>query len=183
MKTNPALFTAGLALLLTACAQQNAQQGNSQADEIKQLNAKLAEKEMAVKLSAQRTTELEKQYTDMYFQLDSLTVDSFKAKIARGDTFYAYIGRPSCSDCSAFEPIFKRYIKAHKLSGKLYFVNVHFLQQDKAAWAAFKQQYGLLGTPVLAKYSGGKQINKLDKEEKGEMSPQDIEAWLKLNKL
>ena len=110
-------------------------------------------------------------------------MESFKAKVARGDTFYAYIGRPSCSDCSAFEPIFKRYIKAHKLSGKLYFVNVHFLQQDKAAWAAFKQQYGLLGTPVLAKYSGGKQINKLDKEEKGEMSPQDIEAWLKLNKL
>ena len=150
MKTKPALFAAGLALLLTACAQQNAQQGNSQADEIKQLNAKLAEKEMAVKLSAQRTTELEKQYTDMYFELDSLTVESFKAKVARGDTFYAYIGRPSCSDCSAFEP---------------------------------KQQYGLLGTPVLAKYSGGKQINKLDKEEKGEMSPQDIEAWLKLNKL
>ena len=97
MKTKPALFAAGLALLLTACAQQNAQQGNSQADEIKQLNAKLAEKEMAVKLSAQRTTELEKQYTDMYFELDSLTVDSFKAKVARGDTFYAYIGRPSCS--------------------------------------------------------------------------------------
>ena len=45
MKTKPALFAAGLALLLTACAQQNAQQGNSQADEIKQLNAKLAEKE------------------------------------------------------------------------------------------------------------------------------------------
>ena len=113
MKTKPALFTAGLALLLTACAQQNAQQGNSQADEIKQLNAKLAEKEMAVKLSAQRTTELEKQYTDMYFELDSLTVDSFKAKVARGDTFYAYIGRPSCSDCSAFEPI-----REHRLNGK-----------------------------------------------------------------
>ena len=183
MKTKPALFAAGLALLLTACAQQNAQQGNNQTDEIKQLHAQLAEKEMAVKLSAQRTTELEKQYTDMYFQLDSLTVDSFKAKVAKGDTFYAYIGRPSCGDCSAFEPIFKRYIKEHRLGGKLYFVNVHLLQQDKAAWAAFKQQYGLQGTPVLAKYSGGKQINKLDKEEKGGMSPQDIEAWLRLNKL
>ena len=164
------------ALLLTACAQSNKSQ-------IQQLNAQLAEKDLAIKLSAQHSAELEKQYTDMYFLLDSLTVESFKAKVARGDTFYAYIGRPSCSDCSAFEPIFKRYIQKHRLGGKLYFVNVHFLQQDKPAWTAFKQQYGLLGTPVLAKYSGGKQINKLDKEDKGEMSPKDIEAWLKLNNL
>ena len=27
------------------------------------------------------------------------------------------------------------------------------------------------------------EISELDKEEKGEMAPQDIEAWLKLNKL
>ena len=171
-----AFCATAFALFLTACAQPNKSQ-------IQQLNAQLAEKDLAIKLSAQHSAELEKQYTDMYFLLDSLTVESFKAKVARGDTFYAYIGRPSCSDCSAFEPIFKRYIKEHRLGGKLYFVNVHFLQQDKAAWAAFKQQYGLLGTPVLAKYSGGKQINKLDKEEKGGMSPQDIEAWLRLNKL
>ena len=171
-----AFCATAFALFLTACAQPNKSQ-------IQQLNAQLAEKDLAIKLSAQHSAELEKQYTDMYFLLDSLTAESFKAKVARGDTFYAYIGRPSCSDCSAFEPIFKRYIKEHRLGGKLYFVNVHFLQQDKAAWAAFKQQYGLQGTPVLAKYSGGKQINKLDKEEKGGMSPQDIEAWLRLNKL
>ena len=42
MKTKPALFAAGLALLLTACAQQNAQKGNSKAYEIKQLHAQLA---------------------------------------------------------------------------------------------------------------------------------------------
>ena len=30
------------------------------------------------------------------------------AKVARGDTFYAYIGRPSCGDCNAFEPMLKR---------------------------------------------------------------------------
>lgn len=171
------MLPAVCAMLLGACAQ------SSHNDELTQLRTKLSEQETAVKLSAQRTQELQKTYTDMYFLLDSLTVDSFKAKVARGETFYAYIGRPSCGDCSAFEPIFKRYIRERQLGGKLYFVNVHFLQQDKAAWTAFKEQYGLKGTPVLAKYSKGKLVNKWDKEELGRMEMKDVEAWLKLNDL
>lgn len=174
----PIFFISIMAVILSACAQSHQQN-----EEIAQLRAQLNEKETAVKLSAQRTIELQKTYTDMYFHLDSLTVESFKAKVARGETVYAYIGRPSCGDCNAFEPIFKRYIREHQLNGKLYFVNVHFLQQDKAAWTAFKQTYGLSGTPVLAKYQAGKQINKLDFEEKGGMTPQDIENWLKVNRL
>nr|WP_314271496.1 thioredoxin family protein [uncultured Kingella sp.] len=163
------------AVLLSACAPHTA--------ELQQLRAKLVQQETEAKLSAARTRELQQQYTDMYFRLDSLTVESFKAKVARGDTFYSYIGRPSCSDCNAFEPLFARYIREHRLNGKLYFVNVHFLQQDKAAWQAFKTQYGLKGTPVLAKYSGGRQINKLDQEENGGMEAKDIEAWLQKNGL
>ena len=163
------------AVLLSACAPHTA--------ELQQLRAKLVQQETEAKLSAARTRELQQQYTDMYFRLDSLTVESFKAKVARGDTFYAYIGRPSCSDCNAFEPLFARYIREHRLNGKLYFVNVHFLQQDKAAWQAFKTQYGLKGTPGLAKYSGGRQTNKLDQEENGGMEAKDIEAWLQKNGL
>ena len=174
---NTRLFALGLAGLLTACAQTSSQ------TEMEQLRAQLAEQQTAVQLSAERSQQLQKTYSDMYFQLDSLTVDSFKAKVAKGDTFYAYIGRPSCGDCAAFEPIFKQYIAKHGLNGKIYFVNVHFLQQDKEKWTAFKQQYGLMGTPVLAKYSKGKQINKLDYEEKGGIKRADIEAWLKLNHL
>lgn len=155
----------------------------SSSDEIAVLRAQLKEKDVAVQLSAQNTEKLQKTYTDMYFELDSLTVDSFKAKVARGDTFYAYIGRPSCGDCQSFEPIFKRYIHEHRLNGKLYFVNVHFLQQDKAQWVAFKQQYQFKGTPTLAKFSRGKLVNKLDYEENGGITKQDIEKWLVKNKL
>lgn len=151
--------------------------------EITQLRAQLHEQTTIAQLSAQRTTELEKQYSDMYFLLDSLTVDSFKEKVARGETVYAYIGRPSCGDCNAFELQFKQLIKQHQLSGKIYFVNVHFLQQDKPNWLAFRQQFHLSGTPVLAKYSKGQLVNKWDFEEHGSLKIQDVEKWLKSNQL
>lgn len=170
-------FLSVCVLVLAACAQSSNQA------QIQELQAKVTEAQTTARLAAEQTEQLEKTYTDMYFHLDSLTVESFKAKVARGDTFYAYIGRPSCGDCNAFEPIFKRYIAKHQLNGQVYFVNVHFLQQDKTAWTAFKQQYGLLGTPVLAKYGKGKQLNKLDFEENGGIGSKDIEAWLKLNHL
>ncbi|ASK28409.1 thioredoxin family protein [Neisseria chenwenguii] len=148
------------------------------------LKGSLAEAQTAVKLSAENSRRLEETYSDIYFSLDSLTVESFKAKVARGETVYAYIGRPSCGDCNAFEPMFKRYISQYGLGGKIYFVNVHRLHQDKTAWAAFKQQYGLSGTPVLAKYVKGKQVNKLDLEDNGgKISGGDLEKWLALNKL
>ncbi|MCP1771919.1 putative bacteriocin transport accessory protein [Neisseria perflava] len=166
---------AAAALLLGACSHTN---------EVQSLKNRLDEAQTAVKLSAANTKRLEDTYSDMYFELNSLTVDNFKAKVAAGDTFYAYIGRPSCGDCNAFEPMFKRYIAKYQLGKKIYFVNVHRLHQDKAAWTAFKQQYGLAGTPVLAKYGKGRQLNKLDFEANGgKLSAEDLEKWLALNKL
>lgn len=168
------VFSAALAIMLTACGSD----GN-----IRILSDKLAEAETAVKLSAENTKRLENTYSDIYFDLNSLTVENFETKVARGDTFYAYIGRPSCGDCNAFEPMFKRYIHQYRLNDKIYYVNVHKLNLNKPAWTAFKARYGLSGTPVLAKYSKGKQINKLDFEENQGISPEALEKWLKLNRL
>lgn len=164
------------ALAVAACS--------SAGNETEMLKNRLSEAQTAVKLSAENTKRLEDTYSDIYFELNSLTVANFKAKVAAGDTFYAYIGRPSCGDCNAFEPMFKRYIEKHLLGSKIYFVNVHRLHQDKEAWMAFRQQYKLSGTPVLAKYSKGRQVNKLDLEDNGgSISAADLEKWLALNKL
>lgn len=164
------------ALLLSA--------GCSHHQELDKLKGELSEAQTAVKLSAANTKRLEDTYSDIYFELNSLTVENFKAKVAKGDKFYAYIGRPSCSDCNAFEPLFKRYITRYRLNDKIYFVNVHRLHQDKAAWAEFKQQYGLSGTPVLAAYGGGRQLNKLDLEDNGgKLTAEDLEKWLAANRL
>ena len=79
--------------------------------------------------------------------------------------------------------MFKRYIAQHKLDGKIWFVNVHRLRGQKDEWAAFKQRYNLSGTPVLAKYAKGRQQNKLDFEDNGGISAEDLEKWLKTNGL
>lgn len=175
---NKTLFALVCTLALGACSHQ---QYRVEAETLKN---RLAEAQTAVQLSAENTKRLEDTYSDIYFELNSLTVENFKAKVAAGETFYAYIGRPSCGDCNAFEPMFKRYIAQHHLQNKIYFVNVHRLHQDKAAWGAFKQQYGLAGTPVLAKYAKGRQSNKLDLEANGgSISAADLEKWLALNRL
>ena len=164
-----------LGMSLTACRSQS---------ESPQLNAQLAEMQTAVRLSAENTKRYQDTYSDMYFELNSLTVANFERRVAAGETLYVYIGRPSCGDCNAFEPLLKRYIEQRGLRDKIWFVNVHRLhQQDKAAWAAFKQRYGIAGTPVLAKYSKGKLDNKWDFEDKGRMAEEDISAWLRLNGL
>jgi hypothetical protein len=147
------------------------------------LRAELAEARTAAKLAAENTKSYQDTYSDIYFDLGSLTVAEFERRAASGETVYAYIGRPSCGDCNAFEPLFKRYIAAHRLDGKIWFVNVHRLHQNPEAWAAFKQRYGLSGTPVLAKYANGRQQNKLDFEENGGIGGADLERWLQLNGL
>ncbi|ATD65506.1 thioredoxin family protein [Neisseria weixii] len=173
MKT--AMLSLTAVLLLGACSHHQ---------ELDKLKSELSEAQTAVKLSAANTKRLEDTYSDIYFELNSLTVENFKAKVAKGDQFYAYIGRPSCGDCNAFEPMFKRYITQYLLGDKIYFVNVHRLHQDKAAWSAFKQQYGLSGTPVLAAYGAGRQLNKLDLEDNGgKLSAADLEKWLDANRL
>ena len=169
MKT-PVLFAA---VLLAACA----------ARDHTALENSLLEAQTAARLSAEHTRKLEQTYSDIYFALDSLTPESFAERVAAGNTVYAYIGRPSCGDCNAFEPVFKRHIRSRNLRGKIYFVNVHRLHQDKAAWAAFRQTYGLAGTPVLAKYSKGRLNNKLDWEENGGISDEDLQQWLDKNRL
>ena len=171
MKILPVLTAA---LFLCSCAADR---------ETEALKNSLSEAQTAVRLSAENTKRLEDTYSDIYFHLDSLTVESFKKRVTNGDTVYAYIGRPSCGDCNAFEPLFKRYITQRRLDGKIWFVNVHRLHQDKEKWQAFRQRYGLSGTPVLAKYAGGRQQNKLDFEDNGGISAKDLERWLDANGL
>lgn len=137
----------------------------------------------AAELAAENTARYQNTYTDIYFELDSLTVQSFERRVANGETLLVYIGRPSCSDCNSLEPIFKNVIHQNHLGGKIWYVNVHFLHQDKEKWAAFKQRYGISGTPTLAKFAHGKQVNKLDFEENGGIGVADLNNWLNQNGL
>ena len=72
------------ALLLTACVQPNQSQ-------IQQLNAQIAEKDLAIKLSAQHSAELEKQYTDMYLPPDSVPAVAIGDSIKASSTILAQL--------------------------------------------------------------------------------------------
>lgn len=148
-----------------------------------QCRRELQAAQTVAELAAENTTRYQNTYTDIYFELDSLTVPSFERRVAAGETVLVYIGRPSCPDCNSFEPLFKNVIRNHELGRKIWYVNVHLLHQNPTQWAAFKQRYGISGTPVLAKFARGKLVNKLDFEANGGIGMADLNGWLKQNNL
>jgi len=118
-------------------------------------------------------------YSPVYQYFTALTVAEFKEKVARGDRFTVYIGRPDCSDCNAFEPMFEEVIQEKGLSNKLYYLNVRWLRESgQAEWNEFKDTYGFTQTPAFSTYEGGKQVSMIEWTDKG-LPRSELEAWLK----
>ena len=98
-------------------------------------------------------------YSVSYFHFDSITVDSFKKKVASGEEFIVLISRPGCPTCQAFEMPFIRLTEQKGINDKIYHLNVAVLRRDNEAWAEFKKTYGLEGTPTYARFAGGNNVS------------------------
>lgn len=105
---------------------------------------------------ASENIEVEKSnYPEIYDVLNSMTVDTFKQKVADGETFNIYVGRPTCSDCTTFEPEFLEMLKEMRLERDVYYLNVAQLRKDEAEWENFKAKYDINYTPTLAVFNDG----------------------------
>ncbi|GBU10833.1 hypothetical protein AwErysi_04490 [Erysipelotrichaceae bacterium] len=123
----------------------------------------------------------EDKYSPMYEYFSSLSIKEFEEKVAAGDEFTVYFGRPDCSDCTYFEPSFIQTITTKNLEDKLYYVNVKWLRAgDKIAWDSFKQKYQFTQTPAFSKYKDGKQIGLIEWTDKG-LTQAELIIWLEQN--
>jgi len=119
-------------------------------------------------------------YSPVYQYFTALSLEDFKQKVASGERFTAYIGRPNCGDCNSFEPTFEQIIQERQLANKLYYVNVRWIHGgDKAEWNKFKEIYGFTQTPAFSTYADGKQVSMIEWTDKG-LVRSELEAWLRM---
>ncbi|WP_430603423.1 hypothetical protein IGJ02_000878 [Enterococcus sp. DIV0724b] len=108
----------------------------------------------------EQLNELE-QSVDIFAQLDSITPEHFKNKMASKEEMLVYIGRPDCSDCNLFDLLLLNYLDQNKdVKNKLVYLNVAALRKSDKEWAMFKEKYEVKYTPTIALYIDGKQKRK-----------------------
>ncbi len=132
----------------------------------------------------QEIEEYEDSYSPMYEFFSSLTIAEFEQKVADGDDFSVYIGRPDCGDCFSFEPTLIDIIKENNLQNKMYYLNVKWYRAaDKDKWNTFKEKYKFTQTPAFARYADGEQKNMIEWDSDKGLTATQLKEWLKLNNI
>ncbi|MGC6770441.1 thioredoxin family protein [Enterococcus sp. LJL51] len=109
----------------------------------------------------QQLAEEKTQYPEIYDTLNSITVESFEEKVSNQEDFVVYVGRPTCLDCSDFEPALILMLEKYELHSKLEYLNVAQLRKDETAWGNFKETYAIQYTPTIATFEKGKLISQV----------------------
>lgn len=138
---------------------------------------------LSAEVEAQKTELIESKgsYPEIYDAIDAITVPTFKKKLAQKETFYLYVGRPTCGDCNDFEPELISLIEAYELQDRLLYLNVAQLRKDEPAWEEFKETYELIYTPTLAKFVEGKLVSKVEWTPEDGISAELVETWINNN--
>ena len=117
-------------------------------------------------------------YSESYFHYDSITVDSFKYKVAAGEEFVVIITRPGCPNCRMLEQPVIELAERKGISDKIYHLNVELLRRDSEIWAAFKETYGFEGTPTYARFAGGQQLSNVGWTYENGIEYAAVERWI-----
>lgn len=95
------------------------------------------------------------EYPKIYDLLNSITYESFIQMMEEKKSFIVYIGRPTCSDCSNFEPMFIEAVKGFDLSQDILYLNVARIHENAEEWSIFKKRYNIQYTPTIAQIKNG----------------------------
>ncbi len=107
---------------------------------------------------------------------DMLEIEELKEEII------IYIGRPDCSDCITFEPMFEKVVKENNYENKIKYLNVKdFRQKNTDEWNAFKEKYDFSQTPALLKFQSGKVVSVIEWDTEKGLSRSLLENWLSEN--
>lgn len=118
-----------------------------------------------------------KEYPKIYDILNSITISSFDEKIKSKERVIVYVGRPDCSDCSAFEPRFIDYL--NNINSKdLIYLNVSSIRSDEKKWDDFVNTFGIKYTPTIALFEEGELVDKVEWTPETGINLKEVEKFL-----
>lgn len=123
--------------------------------------------------------DLDKTYSPTLLYYNSITVERFKEMVESGEDFIVNIGRANCLSCRMIEDDFIALTNRLGVTEDVYYLNVVILRRDQEAWDAFKQSYGLDGTPTFARYAQGAQLSRCGWAPEDNITIEEVEAWLR----
>lgn len=88
--------------------------------------------------------------------LQVITTNDWQKKVKQKASQLIYVGRPTCEDCQAFQPMFQKEVKKQKL-GKIDYYNVDKARKvDEKAMTALLKKYEIDSVPTLVAMKAGK---------------------------
>lgn len=93
-------------------------------------------------------------YPEIYDVLNSITIDKYKQMLENKESFNVYIGRPTCSSCTNFEPQLIEML-SENVKENIYYMNVAKIREDERSWEDFKDYYSVNSTPTFIAYKDG----------------------------
>jgi predicted bacteriocin transport accessory protein len=112
-------------------------------------------------LTAQLTVE-KSNYPEIYNVIDSITVSNFREMVKNNKEFIVYVGRPTCGDCTEFEPKLIEMLEDKKLQDTILYLNVAQIRKNEDDWNHFKEEFGIQYTPTIAKFDNGNIVDKVN---------------------
>ncbi|MBC2139934.1 thioredoxin family protein [Listeria innocua] len=128
-----------------------------------------------------KVDKLASSYPDIYNYINSISYDNLDLFLntKKDKNILVYVGRPTCGDCTEFEPKLIQQIKENKLQEKMVYLNVAKTREDEEEWNNFKNKYNILYTPTLAIFRNGKVIKQLGWTPSNGVDMNEINLFLK----
>lgn len=124
-------------------------------------------------------------YPEIYDKINSVSYNNFESFLenAKNTKTIVYLGRPTCSDCTLFEPALIEFINTYNLSEKIIYLNVAEIRQDEKGWEAFKMKYNLKYTPTVAIFENSEVISKVEWTPEGGITINAVKEWFESNNI
>ncbi|CBY77374.1 TPA: thioredoxin family protein [Listeria monocytogenes] len=134
-----------------------------------------------VKKLEAKVDKLASSYPDIYNYINSISYDNLDLFLntKKDKNILVYVGRPTCGDCTEFEPKLIQQIKENKLQEKMVYLNVAKTRENEEEWNNFKNKYNIFYTPTLAIFRNGKVIKQLGWTPSNGVDMNEINLFLK----
>lgn len=107
--------------------------------------------------------------------LKTISTSDFKQKMSNKNTGFVYVGRPTCADCQAFQPILKKELETRQLEEPLAYYNTDKAsEKSREDMTALLKKMGIESVPTLVYLKEGKVASTYEATDE----PEKLTDWM-----